>query len=68
MSKVTLLVNGKTLETNKTSLSELAEEFAPIDRPYAIEVNGIIIPRSEHIKTNIANDDRIEIISAVGGG
>ena len=68
MSKVRLLLNGKILKTNKTSLSELAAEHAPTDRPYAIEVNGIIIPRSEHIKTNIANDDRIEIISAVGGG
>ena len=68
MSKVRLLLNGKTLESNITSLSELAAEHAPTDRPYAIEVNGIIIPRSEHIKTNIANDDRIEIISAVGGG
>ena len=68
MSKVRLILNGKILETNKKSLSELAAEHAPTDRPYAIEVNGIIIPRSEHIKTSIAKDDRIEIISAVGGG
>ena len=68
MSKVRLILNGKTLETSKTSLSDLASQHAPTDRPYAIEVNGIIIPRSEHIKTYIANDDRIEIISAVGGG
>ena len=68
MSKVRLILNGKILETNKKSLSELSAEHAPTDRPYAIEVNGIIIPRSEHIKTSIAKDDRIEIISAVGGG
>ena len=68
MSKVRLILNGKILETNKKSLSELAAEHAPTDRPYAIEVNGIIIPRSEHIKTSIAKDDRLEIISAVGGG
>ena len=38
MSKVRVLLNGKILETNKTSLSELAAEHALLDRPYAIEV------------------------------
>ncbi|MAV84093.1 MAG: sulfur carrier protein ThiS [Gammaproteobacteria bacterium] len=68
MSRKTILLNGKPLKTDCKFLSEAIKEFIPSDRPYAIELNGIIIPRSDHLKTIITENDKIEIISAVGGG
>ncbi len=34
----------------------------------AVEVNGEIVPRSRHGEQRIAENDRIEIIRAIGGG
>ena len=34
----------------------------------AVEVNKIIVPKSEYQKYKIKNGDRIEIITAIGGG
>lgn len=34
----------------------------------AIEVNGELIPRSQHAQTLLKPEDRVEIVHAVGGG
>ncbi len=34
----------------------------------AIEVNGEIIPKSQHAHTVLIQDDKVEIVKAVGGG
>jgi sulfur carrier protein len=35
---------------------------------FAVEVNGRIVPRSEHATTILARGDRLEIVTFVGGG
>ena len=35
---------------------------------YAVEINKIIIPKSDHDTHVIKDGDRIEIITAIGGG
>ncbi len=35
---------------------------------FAIEINGEIVPRSCYLETILKENDRIEIVGAVGGG
>lgn len=37
-------------------------------RRVAVEVNGEIVPRGRHAQHALADDDRIEIVHALGGG
>jgi sulfur carrier protein len=37
-------------------------------RRLAIEVNGELVPRSEHAAFRLAPGDRVEIVHAIGGG
>jgi sulfur carrier protein len=37
-------------------------------RRVAVERNGEIVPKSRHAQTALAEDDRLEVVVAVGGG
>ena len=43
-----------------------AEDLA--DRRVAVEVNGAIVPRSQHAGHALQSGDRVEIVHALGGG
>lgn len=36
--------------------------------PVAVEVNGALVRRAEHARTEIAAGDRLEVVTFVGGG
>lgn len=36
--------------------------------PVAVEVNGVLVRRAEHARTEIAPGDRLEVVTFVGGG
>ena len=38
------------------------------NKRFAVEVNQLIVPMSEHHSYTLANNDRVEIVEAVGGG
>jgi len=49
----------------------LADLVAALDlegRRLAIEVNGELVPRSEHASFRLSPGDRVEIVHAIGGG
>lgn len=49
----------------------LADLVAVLDlegRRLAIEVNGELVPRSEHAAFRLSPGDRVEIVQAIGGG
>lgn len=50
-----LLVSSLVIELNLTG-------------KFALEINGEIVPRSGYLETILKENDRIEIVSAVGGG
>ena len=68
MSKITITLNGESTELNSKELKDLLAVHAPKDRPFAIEINGIIVPSSNFNNFKLERNDRIEIIAAVGGG
>lgn len=65
-----MLVSLNGIETALPEGSTLADLLATLGAcgPLAIEVNGEIVPRSEHGAHRLAEGDRVEIVRAIGGG
>jgi sulfur carrier protein len=64
-----IIVNGKpTQVADRISAAELIESLGLGQRRLALEVNGEIVPRSQHASHDLASGDRVEIVHAVGGG
>lgn len=38
------------------------------DGRVAVEINGVVVPKSEHERRRLAEGDRVELIGAIGGG
>lgn len=51
-----------------TSVSHLLELLGYAGKRVAVEKNGQIVPKSQHGETHLTQDDRLEIVVAVGGG
>ncbi len=64
-----ILVNGETHEiANDSSISQLLSTLELDGRRCAVEVNAILVPRSEHAQHHLREEDRVEIVQAIGGG
>ena len=68
MSKIKIHLNGTILQVESASLQNILNTSAPKDRPFAVEINGEIVPSAKFSDYSIQENDKIEIISAVGGG
>ena len=67
--KIQVFINGKKKEfcDNNNIISLL--NFLEIDENgIAIEINLIVIPKSQYKNTIIKNNDKIEIVQFIGGG
>jgi sulfur carrier protein len=66
---VRIVVNGqpRELDTAATVADLLKELDMPL-RGVAVEVNLQIVPRARHGEHLLADGDRLEIVSLVGGG
>ncbi|WP_341668677.1 sulfur carrier protein ThiS [Alcaligenes sp. SDU_A2] len=64
---ITLNGQNKTLE-NADTISALIAQLGYENKRIAVELNGDIVPKSQHATTRIQNADQIEIVVAVGGG
>lgn len=62
-------VNGEVVKNAKGLSLEayLNQESYTISR-VAVELNGNIVPKAEYGKTMIAEGDKLEVVSFVGGG
>jgi sulfur carrier protein len=66
---IELTINGAPHHFEHTiTISELLQQLELAGKRLALERNGEIIPRGEFNSAKIANGDRLEIITAVGGG
>ena len=64
-----IILNGKLRSIQDgESISDLIENLNLSDTRYAVEINELVIPRSKHSIYAINENDKIEIIKAVGGG
>jgi thiamine biosynthesis protein ThiS len=65
---ITFTLNGQSQTlASGTSVSALLKELS-LPARFVIEKNHSLLPKSQWSSTMIENDDKIEIITAVGGG
>ena len=66
---IRITVNGAPRELPAPlTFSQLLDELSLAGRRLAVERNGEIVPRSLLGDTRVADGDRIEVVTAVGGG
>ena len=63
--KITL--NGELLDLTSHALLEILKEYGAV-APYAVAVNGVFIPKSQHNGFVINEGDSIELLSPIQGG
>ena len=64
-----LTVNGERREVpNGLTIRDLIEQLGLTDGPVAVERNRAIVPRAEHPRMRLAENDVLEIVHFVGGG
>lgn len=67
--EINMRLNGQEifLET-ETPLDKILEQFGYDSERTAVELNENIVPKAERKNTLINNNDRLEVVSFVGGG
>jgi len=66
---ITIIVNGNNKQLdNITSIAQLLKNLGLSEKRLAVEVNQQIIPRSDFARFTLNEQDKIEIVQAIGGG
>ena len=64
-----IIVNGERFDfPNPLNVEELIDYLGFEKKRIALEVNETIIPKSNHGTYILSNNDKVEVINAVGGG
>ena len=50
------------------TLVDLLDTLKFVEKHYAVEVNGDVVPRDRHAEFLLSDGDQLEIVSLVGGG
>ncbi len=62
-------INGQSRQLpDRTTVAELLDELHLTGKPVAVEVNLDLVPRQRHAGYRLAEGDRLEIVTLVGGG
>lgn len=62
-----ITVNGEKLQFSGT-ISQLLDNLEYNEKYVAVELNNKIVPKSKYADTIISDNDKLEIVSFVGGG
>ena len=65
--RITLNGEEKTLAAAVT-VGDLLREMGMAGKRVAVELNREIVPRSRHAEVCLQNNDRVEVVAAIGGG
>lgn len=63
-----ITLNGEPYSSQAKTVLELMQELGYLNKRVAVELNGDIVPKSEHAETLLNPGDQLEIVVAVGGG
>lgn len=64
-----ITLNGQPAElADDTTVGDLIARLDLAGKRFAVEINGEIVPRSEHAHHSVSESDRVEIVHAIGGG
>ena len=66
---IDVVINGQPRKIDQgTSVAGLIGELGLAGRPVAVERNREVVPRALHASTVLAEGDRLEVVTFVGGG
>jgi thiamine biosynthesis protein ThiS len=66
---MTLTVNGESKSVaDGLTLAQFVRDLGLERDPIAVELNRQVVPRDRHDTTRLADGDRVEIVTLVGGG
>ena len=69
MTSLKVTINGEIHSLPaQSSVQDIIQRLNLQDKRIAIELNEDIVPRSQHAKTLLNNNDVLEIVTAIGGG
>lgn len=64
-----IMLNGQEKRlTAPVTIAALLQEMGFSERHVAVEVNREIVPRSRHNEFELKDNDRVEVVFAIGGG
>ena len=67
MAKIQL--NGKKISIkSKVTIYDLLKKFKLNDKKIAIELNRVIIPKTNYKKKFLKSNDKLEVVHFIGGG
>jgi sulfur carrier protein len=62
-------LNGESFELpDGQTVEDLISRLDLAGRRVAVELNLVIVPRSQHGATALRDGDRVEVVHAIGGG
>ncbi len=62
-------LNGQPHELpDGTTLAALVDDLGLTGKRYAVEIDGELVPRSEHPRRVLQEGERVEVVQAIGGG
>lgn len=66
---IQVTVNGENREIpHNSTVAQLVETLELTGKRIAVELNGEIVPKSQHASTSLNQGASLEIVVAVGGG
>lgn len=66
---IEITVNGESRRYDSPlDVSRLLDLLELAGKRLAVELNGEIVPKSQHATTHLSDGDKLEIVVAVGGG
>ncbi|GAB7564156.1 sulfur carrier protein ThiS [Methylobacillus methanolivorans] len=68
MIHLTINGNPRQFDVERLTVGDLVEKLGLTGKRLAIERNGEIVPRGSFAEAVLSNDDKLEIVGAVGGG
>ena len=68
-NKIQIYINGKKKNINiNCSIINILEEYSLKNKLVAVEINQVVIPKSNYKTKKINKNDKIEILELIGGG
>lgn len=68
MSGFKIEVNGELMHLDNPLLVDLVNQLDLLNKRVAISLNAAVVPKSSWKATNLKDGDKLEIITAIGGG
>ena len=66
---IEVVINGQPRTVAQgTTIAALIDELGLGDRRVAVERNREVVPRAQHATTELGANDRLELVTFVGGG